>query len=102
LRELPIEAQYAPVHSITIADLNKDGNKDVVLAGNNSSTRIKFSRYNANRGAVFLGRGNGHLEYLPQFLSGLGIKGDVRSSVLLDDVLFFAVNNQPVVSYRLK
>ncbi|HEY4154980.1 MAG TPA: VCBS repeat-containing protein, partial [Puia sp.] len=36
LHELPVEAQYSPVYAITSIDINKDGKKDLVLAGNNS------------------------------------------------------------------
>src|SRR5204862_216315 len=51
---LPVEAQYAPVMAIATIDINKDGKKDLVLAGNNTFTRIKFSRYDANHGIILL------------------------------------------------
>ena len=40
MKTLPDEAQYAPVHAIAVLDVNSDGNKDLVLAGNEISTRI--------------------------------------------------------------
>src|SRR5260221_6216912 len=46
-RDLPPEAQYAPVFAIASVDANGDGKKDIVLAGNNSWSRIKFVRYDA-------------------------------------------------------
>ena len=45
LKKLPVEAQYAPVYAITATDVNHDGKTDLILAGNNSWTRIKFGRY---------------------------------------------------------
>jgi len=33
-RPLPVEAQYAPVYGIVAEDVNHDGKKDLVLAGN--------------------------------------------------------------------
>lgn len=55
LKQLPIEAQYGPVYTIAVADVNHDGKEDVILAGNNAWTRIKFGRYRANHGILLLG-----------------------------------------------
>ncbi|MCW3106563.1 MAG: ASPIC/UnbV domain protein, partial [Segetibacter sp.] len=76
---LPIEAQYAPVCAIAAADVNHDGKKDLLLAGNNTWTRIKFGRYSANHGQLFLNNGKGDFKYVPQFESGLNIRSNVRS-----------------------
>jgi hypothetical protein len=76
---LPIEAQYAPVYGISSLDFNKDGKKDLLIAGNNSFTRIKFGQYTANNGILLSGNGNGTFKYIPQWQSGLKIKGDLRS-----------------------
>lgn len=78
---LPLAAQYAPVYGIVLEDLNNDGKKDILLAGNNTWTRIKFGRYAANHGVLLLGDGKGGFTYSPQFKSGLSLKGNVRSLV---------------------
>ncbi len=102
LKPLPVEAQYAPVYAVLSADINKDGNKDLVLAGNNTSTRIKFSRYDANHGMLFLGNGKGSFSYVPQYQSGFTIKGDVRSAITVNDLFLFGVNNDKVKAYHLR
>jgi hypothetical protein len=79
--ELPIEAQYAPVYGIVMKDLDGDGKKDILLAGNNTWTRIKFGRNCANHGVVLKGDGKGGFRYLPQLESGLQLRGNVRSLV---------------------
>ena len=79
LRTLPIEAQYAPVYGIITTDINHDGKKDILLAGNNTWTRIKYGRYAANHGVVLLGDGKGGFTYAPQYKSGLNIRGNVKS-----------------------
>jgi hypothetical protein len=79
LHHLPLQAQYSPVYGIATTDIDGDGKKDVVLAGNNKWTRIKFGRYNANHGVVLLGNGKGAFTYATQTASGLSIRGDVRS-----------------------
>jgi enediyne biosynthesis protein E4 len=83
LHKLPIEAQYTPVYGIVATDVNGDGNKDILLAGNNTWTRIKFGRYSANHGVLLLGDSKGHFAYVPQYKSGLNIHGNLRSLALV-------------------
>lgn len=83
LHVLPLEAQYAPVYGIVAADVNHDGKKDILLAGNNTWTRIKFGRYSANHGVLLSGNGKGDFTYVPQTESGLNIRGNVRSLQLI-------------------
>ncbi|MEP6597049.1 MAG: FG-GAP-like repeat-containing protein, partial [Ginsengibacter sp.] len=79
LHVLPLEAQYAPVYGIVAADINHDGKKDLLLAGNNTWTRIKFGRYSANHGVLLLGNGKNGFTYVPQWQSGLNLRGNIRT-----------------------
>src|SRR5205085_2944808 len=83
LHVLPLEAQYAPAYGIVATDINHDGKKDILLAGNNTWTRIKFGRYSANHGVLLLGDGKGGFSYVPQYKSGLNLRGNVRSLQLI-------------------
>ena len=76
---LPMQAQYSPVYGIVLEDINKDGKKDMLLAGNNTWTRIKFGRYSANHGVLLIADGKGGFVYTPQTKSGLNLRGNVRS-----------------------
>ena len=104
-KPLPIEAQYAPVYAVVSLDANKDGKKDLLLAGNNSWTRIKYGRYSANHGILLIGDGKGNFSYVPQTHSGLNFRGDVRSMLQIKTgtakSIFLGMNNAPVISYRL-
>lgn len=104
-KSLPAQVQYAPVYAITSLDANKDGKKDLLLAGNNSWTRIKFGRYSANHGVLLIGDGKGNFSYVPQTQSGLNVRGNVRSTVSIKtgytESIFFGMNNSSVISYRL-
>ena len=105
LKPLPVEAQYAPVYAIITTDINNDGKKDLILAGNNSWTRIKFGRYSANHGMVFLNDGKNNFTYLPQNKSGLNVRGDVKSMQIIGSgknrQLIFGINDDSVKTYRL-
>ncbi len=105
MKSLPQEVQYAPVYAMASADFNADGKKDIILAGNNAWTRIKFGRYRANHGIMLIGDGNGGFGYTPQYKSGLKLRGDARSMDFIHvgskDLLMVGMNNAPLVSYSL-
>ncbi|MDN5202198.1 VCBS repeat-containing protein [Fulvivirgaceae bacterium BMA10] len=102
LKALPLEAQYAPVNAITVLDYNNDGNKDMLLCGNNSHTKLRLGRFDANYGMLLKGNGNGGFNYINQSISGLKLQGDVRSIIQLNDIFLFGLNQHPIVSYQLK
>ncbi len=101
LKALPVEAQFAPVHAIHILDFNKDGNPDVLLAGNNSRMKLRLGKADANYGMLFQNDGTGRLRYIDQNESGLKLRGDVRSILQFDQLLLFGMNQQPLESYKL-
>jgi hypothetical protein len=101
-QSLPAEAQYAPVYAITVLDADGDGRKDVLLAGNNTYTRIKFARFDAGRGTLLLNDRKGGWKYVPQSVSGLSLWGNIRSATQLGDHLVFGRNDGAASVYRLK
>lgn len=94
VHELPIQAQYAPVFAIAAADIDRDGKKDLILCGNQSGTRIKYGKYDANRGFVFKNEGAFKFSYLTPASTGISLQGDVRSVAVMQtgDRLIFGVN----------
>jgi hypothetical protein len=101
---LPYEAQYSPVYVMQTIDVNKDGKKDVIIAGNNAWTRVRFGRHRSNHGIVLTGDGKGGFTYMPQYESGLKIRGDVRSLEIVNakdkQKILFGVNDSPVEIYE--
>lgn len=78
MQPLPIRAQFSPVFSILVDDINKDGIKDLFLAGNFYSLKPEVGRYDANYGVTLLGNAKHGFDYLASAQSGLFIKGEVR------------------------
>jgi len=101
LANLPIQAQYAPIHAIQVLDYDKDDNLDILLAGNNSHQKLRMGKSDANYGVLLKGNGNGNFEYIPQTQSGLTIKGDVQSMLQLENRLLFGINGRKIKSYKL-
>ena len=100
-RELPVEAQYAPIYAIAAADLNGDGYTDLILCGNQAYNRIRLGRDDANHGLVLLNDGKGHFRAVPPAESGLTLRGDVRSMERVGDRLLIGVNDQPLRVYKM-
>ncbi|WP_276500739.1 VCBS repeat-containing protein [Terrimonas pollutisoli] len=100
-KELPLQVQYSPVYNINILDFNKDGKTDILLCGNNSNTKIRLGKFDANYGLLLQGDGRGNFNYVPQFKSGFNIWGDVRSSIQINNKIIMGVSGKNLVAYEL-
>jgi enediyne biosynthesis protein E4 len=98
----PIQAQFAPVFAIAVEDLNNDGFKDIILAGNQSHSRVRIGNIDANFGQVFINNTKGGFNYLPQSQSGLQLKGDVKDLQIVGNQLVVGVNHGKIGRYLLK
>ncbi|WP_457288091.1 VCBS repeat-containing protein [Pedobacter sp. UYP24] len=97
-KQLPIEAQFAPVFTITCFDANNDGNKDILLCGNINQSRIRFGKYDANHGVLLAGDGRGSFKNVTR--TGLNLKGDVRSVIKINNTLLFGINQQKMRAFK--
>lgn len=100
--ELPKEAQFYPIYSISIMDVDDDGKKDIITGGNQSFSRIKFGAYSCGKGDIFINKNNFKFERLSPSASGLYIKGDIRNSIVTGNKLLIAVNDGQALYYQLK
>ncbi|HKI47249.1 MAG TPA: VCBS repeat-containing protein [Balneolales bacterium] len=98
---LPIQAQTSPVFAMTSIDYNHDGNKDLLLFGNISHTRVRFGNYDSNYGTLLESNGKGSFKYIPQWKSGFKVKGDVRSVLKLGNTLLLGIDQGKVEAYKL-
>ncbi|MEZ4774014.1 MAG: VCBS repeat-containing protein [Bacteroidia bacterium] len=99
---LPGQVQYAPVYTINVLDFDGDENEDILLCGNNSHTKLRLGKSDANYGVLLKGDGKGGFSYVNQMKSGLSLKGDVRSVIEINGDYIFGINQRGMVSYRLK
>jgi len=97
---LPLQAQYAPVFTITAVDYNHDGNNDLLLCGNMNHARMHFGKYDANYGVLLKGDGKGGYTYIPQPESGFNLWGDVRGVLKLNNVLLFSTDENRLKAYK--
>ncbi len=100
--QLPIQAQFAPVHCIAVLDADKDGHDDLLLLGNDRHLKLRLGMADANLGVLLRGNGKGGFSYVPQPQSGLQVRADVRCVEQVGEVVLLGVNGQGMAAYSLK
>jgi hypothetical protein len=83
-RPLPTEAQLAPAFYAGVADFDGDGSEDVFLSQNFSATAVGIPRFDAGRGLLLTGDGNGGLTPVAGDRSGIIVYGDQRGAAYAD------------------
>ncbi len=103
---LPVQAQFAPVNAIICDDLDNDGLKDLLLAGNEYQTEVMTGRYDASYGCFLKGGKNKSFTSIPPVESGFILNGDVKDMSLLrlsngQKIVLAAVNNDSLRVFRI-
>lgn len=96
IKELPQEAQLAPIYAILITDVDSDGIKDVILGGNLYSVKPEIGRYDASYGVYLKGKANNVFQSIPTNQSGLELKGEIRDFEIMkfqDKKILIVVRN---------
>ncbi len=94
--------QRSPINSILFNDYNADGNKDLLLFGNNYMSEVETTRADAGIGSLLFGDGKGNFEFIDNSKSGLFSDKDVRSAFELKidgKIVILVVNNNDVLEY---
>ncbi|MFV8226044.1 VCBS repeat-containing protein [Christiangramia aquimixticola] len=78
IKKLPGRIQFSCVCGITCADVNNDGNLDLVMGGNDFEFKPQFSRLDAGYGSVLLGDGKMNFEWQDFAQSGFHVKSEVK------------------------
>ncbi|MBI5387339.1 MAG: VCBS repeat-containing protein [Verrucomicrobia bacterium] len=84
VRELPLEAQFAPAFAVCVGDLDGDGHEDAFLSQNFFAVHIDTSRHDAGRGLWLRGNGRGGFAPVPEQESGVLVYGEQRGAALCD------------------
>jgi len=78
IMSLPPRTQLSCVCGITCADVNNDGNLDIIMGGNNFEFRPQYSRLDANYGSVLLNDGSLNFEWKDYEQSGFFIREEIK------------------------
>jgi hypothetical protein len=107
MHALPTEAQFAPVNAIICADMDGDGMKDILLAGNEYQIEVMTGRYDASYGCFLKGTNNKAFKVIPPAISGFKVNGDVKDMKLItsannEKLVLVAVNNDSMKVFKYK
>jgi enediyne biosynthesis protein E4 len=102
---LPDEAQFAPVYGMQAADIDNDGNLDLVLVGNDYGMEPYSGRHDAFNGLCLKGNGKGKFYSMSIAGSGFFVKGDGKGLATLHtakngDILIATQNQDSVKVYE--
>jgi hypothetical protein len=104
MKPLPLEAQVSKVFAIHVADVDGDGNLDILLGGNLYGVSMYQGRYDASYGLMLKGTGKG--TFLPVLPTACGflLEGEVRDIKALHtpqgELLLVARNNAALQWFR--
>jgi hypothetical protein len=84
IHKLPTRVQFSSVFGIIPMDINNDGNKDLVVAGNLYGPEVETVRNDASIGVVLIGDGQGGFNPMKAAESGFSAYRDVKDICLLD------------------
>ena len=106
VRTLPNEAQFSTVNGIVATDVNKDGNVDLILAGNMYESEIETTKADASKGIVLINTGNANFKVLPTSKSGFIAEYNAKDlqSIKFNktELLFVGNNNGPIQLFKFK
>jgi hypothetical protein len=104
LKPLPVEAQFSPVYSVTLTDIDADKDLDIVMGGNLFAVKPEIGRYDAMRGLVLRNDGSNNFVPLKATESGINVRGEIRHIVPLrsktGNLFAFVRNNNSIVFYK--
>jgi enediyne biosynthesis protein E4 len=89
----PPMAQLSSINDIIIADLDKDGSKDILVCGNSYDPDITTGNLDAMASLFLKGQGNGQFTAVPSSLSGLPVQGEIRRIIPLEGSSFIFLQN---------
>lgn len=82
-RQLPVQAQVAPVNAILYADFTGDRIPDLLMAGNKYGLEVETNRLDAGNGILLQGKGKGQFTFVENHVSGFRASKEVRDMALL-------------------
>lgn len=107
MQPLPDAAQVSVLNGMVVEDLNRDGNLDILINGNDYGTEVSVGRYDALNGLLLLGKGDGHFEPATILESGFYMPGNGKSLVSLSSaggqwLVAASANRGPLKLFALK
>jgi len=92
-RPFPALAQLSTINDIFIADLDKDGIKDILVCGNSYDPDITTGNLDAMASLLLRGKSKGEFEAVSPVVTGLPVQGEIRRIIPLNNSSFIFLQN---------
>jgi hypothetical protein len=109
IQKLPNEAQLSLINDMIIDDFDKDGNLDILAAGNLFNVEIVTPRNDSGVGVFLKGDGTGSFKSIPARLSGFFVPKEVKALSLIhlnnadkDKAVLVGNNNEKLQIFKSK
>lgn len=79
LKKLPTQVQFSSVNAIEVLDIDQDGNKDILLGGNEYAYKPQYARLDASFGHVLMAKDSSTFEVLSTEKSGFFVRGETKA-----------------------
>jgi hypothetical protein len=93
IRPLPVEAQLSTVNAFIIRDMNGDGNKDILLAGNKFDTEVETTPADASVGLYLENAGGLKFNSMAPTQSGFFAPYNVKDLCAINGLILVSCNN---------
>lgn len=104
-QKVPRAAQISSTNAILVADVNEDGRKDLILAGNELHLNTRLGKKDASIGIILLQNEAHEFEALPPPASGLNLLGMIRQAIVIEHqqerIFAFLPNDGTIQCYSL-
>jgi enediyne biosynthesis protein E4 len=105
IEKLPQRAQLSSVNAILCMDVNEDGMKDIITAGNLSGFPPQLQKLDASYGDVFINKGNRTFEWKGPRETNVNVDGEIKDIIPIpagkNSYLLFLRNDDFPKMFRL-
>jgi hypothetical protein len=102
VRALPLQAQFSSVNDFLVDDFNRDGHKDILLAGNLFESEVRTPRNDAGYGLLLAGNSTGNFKVLDVRESGFFVPYNVKSLEQINQLVLVGCNNDQLQVFKFK
>lgn len=103
---LPMAVQFSPVRDIVTTDLNKDGNIDIIVAGNDYTVKPSYGRQDASFGWILMNDGVNRFKPIMPVESGFRVIGDARKLRTIEisgrQFIVVGINNSNLQIFKIE
>jgi hypothetical protein len=101
IQSLPVQAQLSTVNAIVVRDMNGDGKKDILLAGNKFDVEVETTPADGSVGLYLENQGGMNFKPVAPTKSGFFVPYNVKDLCMIGNLVLVASNNDKLRVYQL-